>query len=853
MRKDKLSYIIILAFTAVCFLCSTTVDVFAQSTKIKGKVIDSETGEPIPFVNIFFTGTTIGVSTDLDGQYHLETYGKTGTELNAVVIGYESQKVLIKPNSFNEINFYLKPTTYSLSSVVIKADDHYVRSILQKIDDNRSKNDPEQLASFSCDIYSKMELDMTNINKSWKNKKMQKNFGFVFDYMDTSAVSGKAFLPVMISESNAKYYHSKDPSVKREIIKASRISGFENNYSFAQFTGHMHAKVNFYDNYIDVFNVKFASPLSGHGHMFYNYFIVDSTNIDGRKTYKIRFHPKMKSAPVLDGEIEIDSISMGMRSAHIKMAKDVNVNWLRDLVFDTEYSLIPNGKDSIWFHKQDKLYADFSITVSDSSKLMSFLGRRQIDYTNPEIGKPLPDEIIKQKTNVVFNESVLNNDPEYWQNVRPQKLSEREQNIYNMVDSIKRVPMYRDIYTMIKTIFAGYYETTYIGVGPYYKLFSFNNLEGARFQIGARTTSDLSKKARLTGYIAYGTKDDEFKGGGTLELNLGRQPTRKLTLSYKHDAIQLGKGDNAFSEGNFFSSIFSKGNNQRLSYINEGKIMYDHEFSDGINGNFSIETKNVTDSKYVPMYTPDSIRIKSITSSAIHLQGRFSWNESVQRGYFSKAYLYTDYPILYLDLSFAPKNIFGEDYEYFRIDGKIEYALSIPPIGTSYFDLSGGKIFGKVPYTLLKIHEGNGTYFFDPQAFACMEYYEFASDSWAQFFYSHNFKGFFLGKIPLLKRLKWREVVALRMAYGSLEKRNDGTNIVDKNGINPNIHNIQASMLFPKNMTTLHTPYIEMGVGVTNIFKIFRVDCFWRLTHRTREDGSKPTNFSVNFGFDFRF
>ena len=245
----------------VCLICLSNTYLLAQSTKVKGKVTDASTGEPIPFVNIFFTGTTIGISTDLDGQYHIETYGQSGTELNAVAIGYESQKATIKPKNFNEINFSLKPTSYNLASVVVKADDHYVRSILERIDANRAKNDPERLSSFICDIYSKMELDMTNITPYWRNRKMQKNFGFVFKYMDTSAISGKAYLPVMISESDTKYYHSIEPSVKKEIIKASRISGIEEDYSWAQFTGHLNSKINFYDNYIAVFNVKFASPL----------------------------------------------------------------------------------------------------------------------------------------------------------------------------------------------------------------------------------------------------------------------------------------------------------------------------------------------------------------------------------------------------------------------------------------------------------------------------------------------------------------------------------------------------------------------------------------------------------------
>lgn len=834
------SYCLIISILLLIPLAAT-----AQSTKVKGKVTDAVSGEPIPFVSIYFTGTTIGTTTDMEGHYYIETTKPTGTELTAMLLGYEQVASPIKPKSFNEINFKLKEISFNLQSVVVKPDDTYIRSILKKIIDNKAKNDPELLPQFNCDIYSKIELDITNIKPYWKNKKLQKNFGFIFDNMDTSIISGKAYLPVMITESTSKYYHSKNPSVSKEIIQSSRISGIKEDYSLSQFTGHIHAKVNFYENYIDIFNVKFASPLSEHGRMFYNYFLIDSLKIDGRKTYKIRFHPKMKSAPVLDGEFNIDSETMGLQSAHVKMSKDINVNWVRNMLMDAEYEFHP--KDSIWFHKQDKLFVDFSLTLNDSSKVLSFLGHREVDYSNPQFNRIIPKEVVQLKNNVIINEDILNNDPAYWQKARPTALSEREQKIYNMVDSIKNVPLYRNIESMVKAILVGYYDTKYVGIGPYYKLFSFNNLEGARFQIGARTTSDLSKRVRLTGYMAYSTKDQNFKGGGKVELNFDRQPTRKLTLEYKRDALQLGVSSYAFSEGNFFSSIFSKGNSQRLSYVNEGRISYDHEVRDGINLTSEFETKRISTSKYVPMYRQDSSAVGSVAFAAIHARARFSWNESVNRDYFDKLYLDTDYPIICMDISYAPKNLGDNYYGYWRAEGAVFYDLPIPPIGTSYFQIQGGKIFGKVPYPLLKLHEGNGTYFYIPQAFACMQFYEFASDSWVEFFYSHNFKGFFLGKIPLLKKLRWREVVSLRGVYGSISKENNGTNVQGTPANN------NAILLFPKGMSNLKTPYIEAGVGITNIFKLIRVDCFWRMTHRKPFDNVKPTNFAVNVGFDFRF
>lgn len=821
-------------FLVILIICNSVL-AFAQTTKVKGVVTDASTGEALPFVNVYFLNTTIGVTTDFNGYYYLETRSNIPGELNVMLLGYESKTAKVIKGGFNELNFALNPTSISLNAITVKPNDSYIRSILKNISNNKKYNNPEEQALFNCKIYSKMELDLTNIKPELKNKKLQKSFGFVFKNMDTSVISGQAFLPIMITESNAQYYHQKEPLFSREIIKASRISGIKEDYSLAQFTGHLHAKINLYNNYIDIFNIKFASPLSDHGSMFYNYFLIDSLKIDGRQTYKIRFHPKMHSAPVLDGEINIDSATFALQSAHVKMIKKLNVNWIRDLVIDTKSELI---NDSIWFYKQDKLYVDFSVTMRDSSKVISFLGNRQVDYSNVDFKTPIPKEILKLNNNVVINEDVLKNDDNYWEKVRPYELSKKEQNIYKMVDSIKHVPLYHNIYTIVNTILTGYYNTKYIGIGPYYKLLSFNNLEGLRFQLGMRTTSDLSKKFRLTGYAAYGTKDETFKGGGTLEYAPSRQPTRKFTLSFKRDAIQLGAGIDAFTEGNILSSLLSRGNSQRLSLVNKGLISYEHEWTEGLSNVISFETRRVASNKYVPMYTPDSTCVNSVHSAAINLSTRISWDEVVSRDYFDKLYLFTEYPVITLDVSIGLKGIFKNSYNFYRIEGGIHYAVPIPPIGTSYFTIKGGCIFGKVPYPMLKLHEGNGTYFNNPSAFSCMEFYEFASDAWVSLFYQHNFKGFFLGKIPLLKNLKWREAISIKGVYGTLSKKNN----LEK-----------PILLFPEGMSDLKKPYVEMGVGITNIFRIFRVDTYWRLTHRYKETGEKNNNFVVNFGIELNF
>lgn len=836
--------------------------VAAQTTKVKGRVTDASTGEGIPFASVFFVGTSIGVSTDMDGYYTLETRDPKATLLRAAMLTYEQKDIPVKIGTFQEVNFSLKPEDNQLQQIVVKPDNRYIRYILKQIEKGKERHNPENRDQYDCEIYNKMELDLTNADERIKSKLLRKNFGFVFNYMDTSVVSGQPYLPIMISETSSHFYRRSNPSATKEIINASKISGINDEATFAQFTGNMHVRTNFYDDFINLFEVMIPSPVAGPN-VFYDYYLIDSLNIDGRKTYKLRFHPaKMISAPAFDGEMNVDAEDFAVREIHAKLKKGSNVNWIRDLVLDAEYQRLDNN---IWFYKQDKLYADFSITMRDSSKMMSFLGHRQVDYMNPRFDRPMPDSVSKMLVNVAMRPDVLVNDESYWEKVRPYELTEKESNIYKMVDSIKSVPLYKNIYTIVNTIINGYYEGDYVGYGPYFKLFSFNNLEGARFQFGARTNSGFSKKLRLMAYGAYGTKDKGIKGGTTLEYVFNNQPTRKLTLSAKRDVLQLGRGTDSFTEGNIMSSLLAKGNSQKLSPVNDYSVSYQHELNENVNLGVALESRRVFSNDYVPMFAPDSSHVNSVGATQLHLTARFSWQETVTRGTFDKYYIQSRYPILTFDVIGAVKSS-NNDYSYLRLESKIQYGLQLPPAGVSKIELSSGRIIGKVPYPFLKLHEGNGTFFFDPSSFACMDFYEFASDTWVTMFWEHNFKGFFLGKIPLMKRLQWREVFTLKAAYGTLSRQNNG--ITDGKIGNPSstipgtgegalYEGMESEVLFPEGMGSLKRPYIEMGVGVSNIFRVFRVDCFWRMTHRHKTINGVRTKadhrVAVNFGVELAF
>ncbi len=831
MKVSKIRY----AGLIVLLLCAATV-VQAQSTRVRGRVTEAATGEPMPFVSVTFPGTTVGISTDMEGCYALETREEV-TEVRAEIVGYVAKSHPVKRAAFNEVNFALEEDTRSIAEVVIRPGDNPAWPILDSVVTRRRRNDPELIPSFSYRTYTKMELDLQDIKPRFKNKRLQRNFGFIFEHMDTSAVTGRRYLPVMIAETSADYYRSRDPEVRREVIRANRISGIDNPDAVAQFTGHLHAQVNLYDPYIDVFDLQFAGPLSPSGRSFYNYFLIDSVDIAGRKTYKIRFHPRSVATPVLDGEVNIDSASWGLRSAAVTMARRVNVNWIRHLSIESRYRL---QGDTLWTKEHDRIVADFSVTRSDSSKTLSFLGSRLVEYADLRVGEPLPEEIREMHNNVVVDDE-LQKDERYWDSIRPYALSAREQAIYTMVDSVRNVPLFRNIYTVINTALTGYYNTRYIGLGPYYKALSFNDIEGWRLRLGARTTKRFSNRVRIGAYMAYGTRNERFRGGGSLEVMFHKRLMRKLTVEFQHDLFQLGASENALSESNILSTAFSRGN-ERLCPVNDLRVEYIHEWRPGLQSSLTLRQRNIHANRFVPFVTAAGAPIRSINVPAVGIGLRYAKDEIVLRNAFGSQSMGSPYPIVRLDLTGGIDGLLPRSCPFLRLEAQLHYKLELPPVGYSLITLTGGKVFGRVPYPLLKIHEGNGTYFYNPTAFSCMNFFEFASDRWVSLFYEHHFNGALLGRVPLLKRLHWREVFVFKGVYGDLEGRNNGS-----------ANAMRALMRFPAGMGPVNRPYLEMGFGIENIFKLLRVDFIWRLNHLDTPSDYKIQHFAINGSIRLRF
>lgn len=801
----------------------------AQKTIVRGKVIDAKTKEALPFVNIIFRDSKVGTSSDINGKFLIETYYPTDS-LMASFLGYQTKSKRIKKDIDQTISFELEEGDgVKLKEVEVHYKGNPAHEILRKIWRNRDANNRAKYDYYNYEVYNKVEFDLNNITEDFKEKKIFKNFQFIFDYIDSTSEE-KRFLPMFMTESVSDFYYRRNPKSEKEYIKASQISG-SSNESITKFLGDMYQKVNIYDNNINVFGKSFVSPLSTSGLSYYRYYLIDSVMLGNRYCYEINFVPKHKQEPVFNGTFWVNDTTYAIKKVEANIAKNANINFVNGFKVKQEYEKVDN---QYWMLSNDELVVDFQV----GKQVMGMYGRKRTSYTNFEINVPQDEKYYQGFENVTLMDSANDRSKEYWEENRHDSLTAQQEGIYKMVDSVQNVPAYKTFIDVIELIFTGYRQFGLVELGPYFKVYSFNEVEGSRFRIGGRTSNDFSTSLMLNGYLAYGTRDKRFKYNAGFLYKLKDKPRQFVGFQYKRDLEQLGQSRNAFSEDNILSSFLRRNPNDKLTDVESFEASYEKEWFTGLSNKVFLTKRNMrpVGSLDYLRFNPDPeiglYKDKLLSTTDLSLYTRFAYKETYVEGEFERISLGSKYPILEFQLTMGLKGVFGGDYNYKKTEITVSDNINTGVLGYSEVRVTAGKYYGTLPYPLLEIHNGNESYFYDQISFNLMNYFEFVSDEYTSLMYTHHFDGFFLNKIPLLRKLKWREVVTYRGVVGNLSNRN------------------RSELVFPVNIYELNKPYSEVALGIENIFKIIRIDALWRLSYL---DHANIAKFGIRAAFAITF
>ncbi len=816
--------ILLIAIQTAIFL-----DVAAQQTTITGKVTDSS-GQPMPFVSVFFKKSTTGTTTDVKGSYKLTT-SQPVDSIYATSIGFLTQKIAVKKGISQVINFHMTESTTNLPEVEVRTEESLVKILMRRVIKMKEFNNPDKIEYYQCELYNKIQIDINNLDKKVQDSKIFKPIDFVFQNLDTNDLTHKVYLPALMTESLSDYYFRKSPRATREIIKASQISGIENQ-SLTQYLGGMFLNLNIYDNYLNVFDKNFASPVANFGLSTYEYFLEDTVLIDGRTCFQVRFEPKRKQELTFYGTIWIQDTTFAVKQEDMRVSGDANFNWVNDFYISQIYDKV-NGQ--YWALTRDFRLVDMNPFEGNTLKAIGIFGHRTSTYHNYIFDQPKADEFYTTPTNVVVENEAYHRGDDWWKQNRPDSLEKKEKQIYTMVDSVKKVPAYKYYEKIGFLLGTGYWISGKFEIGPVYKFLSFNAIEGLRLRFGGRTSNNFSKKLMFEGHIAYGTRDQNFKYGFGMQYMLGKNPRRSVGIYYNYDMEQLGQDPNAFAEDNFFASFFRRTPANKLTMVKEFKIYYEHEWFTGFSNAIRFIRRDVYalgDEKFMINDNGSTYVDNSLVSNEIQLYTRFAYRERYLYGEFERTNLGTKYPVLELLYGYGIPGFPDSDVNYHRLQFKVRQWFNVANIGWSKYIVEVGKIWGVLPYPFLKIHEGNETFFYYPEASNMMNYYEFISDTYAQAYYTHHFDGLFFNKVPFLRKLKWREVIQGRAVWGSLTDANKNYSV------------------FPSNSGEVSKPYFEAGFAVENIFKVGRIDAIWRLSHL---DNPNADRFRIFFSFNFAF
>lgn len=812
----------------LCFFC---ISVNAQFI-IKGKITDAVSDEPIVFANVYLKNFNTGTTTDEQGNFTF-TSAYIADSLYVSYIGYKTIAKKLSTLKEQYFLFKLERSDYSLQELIIVPGENPAHVLLRKIIAHKEQNTKNNLRNYQYENYSKVELDLFNFKEKFTDRKMFEPFKFIFDYIDSTS-EDKPFLPLFITETLSDIYFSKEPRIRKEIIKASKMSGIKNE-SLTHFLNSMQQEIDVYSNWPVLLGRSFASPISDNGLAYYKYYLIDSALIDNQWCYKLNFIPKSKAHLTFTGEMWIADSSYAVKSINMEAANHVNLNFVEKLSVQQEYTLV---NETNWMLTKDKITSRFK----PMEKLSGIIGRKTISYKDFKVNLAEMPIAFNNKAQIQSLENVFIEADSFWQQHRHDSLSKNEAAIYNMVDSLnnnKRFTTYIDVF---KTIVTGYKILGPIELGPILSTITRNNVEGWRIRAGMRTSNDFSKKVLLGGHVAYGFKDQRVKYGANALWLPKKSPRTSVGIDYLNDLDLAAANQADIGQENLLSGLVRRNIPIKLLYLHQGAVFFEKELPVGFSSRISLRHRNIDPAQVVGYWNPqfisdendfyeDSI-ISRFSTTEASIKLRFAHQEKFLSGEFERISLGSKKPILELTYTGGAKGIMGSGFNYHKIDFRYRDKIAVNPIGTTYFDFFCGKVFGRLPYLMLYVPQGNETYFFNTFAFNMMNEYEFAADQYASIFLRHYFEGFFFNKIPGVRKLKLRELITVKAVMGGMTADNRAANALNTFTV-PN-----------------RIPYVEVGAGIENILKLFRVDFIWRATYR---NNPYVGNFGIRAGMSVSF
>ena len=835
-----------ISIVSLAFLWMMTTLAFGQATySIKGLVTDSVSGETLPYASVVIKGTDKGVMTDEEGKFSLYTSEKRPM-LTVSFLGYDTKDIKAIPDKSGKLHVRLVPSGITLGEVIVKPKrEHYRRKdnpavrFIKQVINVRDQNNPYSHDYFSYEHYERIVLAKNDyVPKKRKDGKVGK-FDFLADFVDTLDI-GVTILPLSEKEKIESVYYRKSPKSEKRVVQGAKSAGVDEVFSrdgIKQFLDEAFKEVDLFQNNIPLFLQRFVSPLSTIGPAFYKYYLLDTLEIDRTPCVDLGFVPFNSESFGFTGHlfVTLDSTYF-VKRAILNVPKDINLNFVSQLTIEQEFERTP---DSTRIITKDDIRMNFKLTEKSKGLYAQRLNvYRQHSFTEPDTEHR---RVFSESAPVITLEDAYKRDDEFWEQHRPEQNQKKRTSVSELMAKLRSVPVFYYTEKVISTLVSGYIPThkdpqkNKFDLGPMNSTINGNAIEGARFRVGGGTTPVFNKHWFFEGYAAYGTRDRKMKYDALVEYSFTPRkdfrlefPMHSLRFEYMYDINKLGQNYMYTSKDNVMLAIRRK-KDTRATYLRRAELTYTREHYNGISYGVVVRNFREYATPYAAFNRIDAAGnitpVNRYDMTELELKFRYGKDEKYYQTRTQRIPITFDALIFNLNHTMAKKGFLGSSFDYQHTELGIQKRFWFSAFGYADLITKAGKVWSKVPYPLLILPNANLTYTIQPEAYTNMNAIEFINDEYLSWDLTYYMNGNLFNRIPFIKKLKWREVFCFRGLWGHLTDKNNPM----KNG--------EGLYAFPAGSTTMgKAPYMEVSVGIENIFKFLRIDYVWRLNYLNNPD-----------------
>ena len=831
-------------------------------SQIKGKVVDAETGEPVPYANVYYQKQkTIGTNTSLNGRYTLQSPPASDTIVFSFV-GYKTHKLYVERGARKTINVTLEDLGKELDEVLVKPKKQRYRrknnpavELMEKVIAAKENHDLKQNEFYRYDKYQRITFGFNNITQEFVDSGFLRHYPTLVKQVEFCPQTQTRILPMTYNETASEHIFRKNPETSRDFIRGTHSEGITDLLRTGEIGTVMLQRfftdVNIYDNSINLLERYFTSPLSSTSAIsFYQYFIMDTVMIDNDSCIELSYVPQNPQDFGFSGRLWIiNDGTYRVKRCLIHLPVRSSVNFISNLTIEQDFATLSNGQRIL-------VKDNMIVEMGALKKFHNMFLKRTTSYTGFDFS-PIPDEQFLEREQPREGTVVVEDD-KFWQLHRTDSLTRSEATMPNMIRSIQNAKGYGWIMWIVRAFIENYVETAppgkknYVDFGPVNTIVSSNFIDKVRFRLSAQTTANLHPQLFLKGYVAYGIRDKKWKYLGEVEYSFLKKqysqeefPRNSITFSTRYDVMAPSDALLPTDKDNVFTSFKTQTVDQ-MAYFRHYNLRYVYEFDN----NFSITTqlRHLTQNPTGSLFyrTLAGSMVDELTQSEATLSLRYAPGEKTIVTKQRRKAVSHNYPVFTLLHTAGFKGILGGDYNsnYTEISASKRFWLN--SYGRIDIYARAGAQWNRVPFPLLIMPAANNSYIIQRNMFNMINNMEFINDRFVSLDVQWDLSGKLLNRIPLIKRLKWREVIGFKALYGHL---------TDKN--NPNMHPEANDLYeFPSrngNTTSFvmgNTPYMELNVGLHNIFKILRVDYVRRLNYHNLPN-VKKNGVRLSLQFDF--